>query len=399
MNKYSVLWIDDNPSEGFLNEAFEYGLEIEVKTCHNDGIAALRDPNNSYDAIILDANCKITNDDNEKPSLDSLTESILEVHTYCMSSKFIPWFIYTGGGYEGYANLESRISAKRDWDDRKYYNKPIDRYNLFENLKKVVEETNSKEWLIRNSYQLVFEVFETKSPYNALDSSDRATLLKLLVNIEFARETSNPDHLNNIRKFVAGGIMKTLSNMGVIPADITELNKKGRHLGDQRYKELIPVHVQRSFYSILSVCQDGSHSNKEAEEGKIPAQIDKLVREGNAPYLLQSLVFELLNILNWLKGFMVKNNDKEKNKVYFGISETINSNRIAQKKELNISSGIIEKDELGNYHCDFILLTYKHFGENTYRIGDEICITEVCNNSNVRTCHLYPKSAMHSEKV
>ena len=56
MNKYSVLWIDDNPSEGFLNEAFEYGLEIDVMTCHNDGMAALRNPNNSYDAIILDVN-------------------------------------------------------------------------------------------------------------------------------------------------------------------------------------------------------------------------------------------------------------------------------------------------------------------------------------------------------
>ena len=398
MKRFNVLWIDDDPSESFLNEAYEYGLDIDVKTCHNDGISALKNPNNSYDAIILDANCKITNEESEKPSLDSLTESILEVHSYCTASQLIPWFVYTGGGYEGFDNLESRISSKRLWDDRKYYKKPIQRYELFENLKKAIEEINSSEWQIRNEYQSVFAIFKNDSPYNALGDFEKALLLELLLAKDSPVEATKPSHLNNIRKFVAGGIMKTLSNMGIIPAEITELNSKSRHIGDQTFKEKIPFHIHRSFYSIVSICQEGSHSDKEAEDGKIPPQIDRLVRDGNAPFLLQSLVFELLNILFWLKDFMDSNNDKEKNKVDFCIYETINSTKVAKKSELKKASGIIEKDEFGNYHCDNTILTYKHFGENQYSIGDEIFITKVCNNTNEKTCHLYPKSAIQSEK-
>lgn len=315
MDRYKVLWIDDDPSEEFIGEAKDYHqIDIDVKTCHNDGIAALKNPDNFYHAIILDANCKITNNEQEKPSLESLNESILEVHTYCTSkSVVIPWFVYTGGGYEGFDNLASRISSKREWDDRKYYNKPKARYELFENLKKSVNQVNSTEWQLWNKHRHVFGIFDSKSPFLALDVHEKSMLIKLLVAAETPEESRNPDHLNNIRKFIAGGVMRTLSNMGVIPLSITKINGKSSHLGDKRFTESIPVHVQRAFYAIISTCQDGSHSGKEVEEEKIPPQIDKLVREGNAPYLLPSLVYEVLNILVWLKQFMISNNDKEQN--------------------------------------------------------------------------------------
>jgi len=319
--KMKTLWIDDEPNNEFINFAFEFDIDIEVCTCHEDGMRALKNPKMSWAAVILDANCKMTNDSHETPSLESLNESILEIHKFCTSfDKFIPWFVYTGGAYEGFEQLESRISKKRNWDDRKYYNKPKDKYELFDNIKKAVEKSN--EWKIKDDYNSVFELFNIISPYNELGDIESSMLLKLLLAKDSIVEATYPDHLNNIRKFIAGGVMKTLSNMGVIPASIKELNKKGKHLSDDRFKVNIPIHVQRSFHTIITVCQDGSHSGKEAEEGKIPAQIDKLVREGVAPYLLISLVYDLLNILIWLKGFMKTNSDRDKNLIDFCIKET-----------------------------------------------------------------------------
>lgn len=319
--KMKTLWIDDEPNDEFINEAYEFDIDITVCTCHEDGMFALKKPNSNWDAVILDANCKLTNDSQEAPSLESLTESILEIHTFCTAYyKFTPWFVYTGGAYEGFEQLESRISNKREWDDRKYYNKPIDRYKLYDNLKKAVEK--SKEWKIKSEYNSAFEIFKIKSPFNVLGDIESSMLLKLLLAKDSIVEATYPDHLNNIRKFIAGGVMKTLSNMGVIPASIKELNKKGKHLSDDRFKINIPIHVQRSFHTIIAVCQDGSHSGKEAEEGKIPAQIDKLVREGDVPYLLISMVYDLLNILIWLKGFIKTNSDRDKNLIDFCIKET-----------------------------------------------------------------------------
>lgn len=382
MDRYKVLWIDDDPSDEFIGEAKDYyQIDIDVKTCHDDGIAALKNPDNFYHAIILDANCKITNDEQEKPSLESLNESILEVHAYCTSkSVVIPWFVYTGGGYEGYSNLESRISSKREWDDRKYYNKPKDRYELFENLKKSVEKINSPEWRVWNKHRDGFRLFNTNSPFIALDENDKSMLLKLLIAVEVTEESRNPDHLNNIRKFIAGGVMKTLSNMGVIPNLITELNAKGAHLGDKRFREHIPIHIQRAFHSIISTCQDGSHSDKEAEEGKIPAQVDKLVREGKAPYLLNSLVFELLNILIWLNDFMIAFNEKDRNLVTFKIKEEqgneINSNWI--KGEL---AEISEKGWGKFLSLDGTWsIPPSMIKQNGYQIGDELEITTKAEN-------------------
>lgn len=400
--RYRVLWIDDDPSEEFVNEAFEYSLDIDVKTCLNDGINALNSTDNKYDAIILDANCKITNDENEKPSLATLTDSIHDIDSFCTLGTLIPWFVYTGGGYEGFEDLAGRIHSKREWDDRKYYNKPIDRYLLFDKLKIAVEQINSKDWKIWNIYRPVFDVFDNKSPYNSLDAKEKAILLELLMAIELPEESAKSRYLNDLRKLVAGAIMKTLTKMGVIPSTIVELNGKSRHLGDPRFKEAIPIHVQRSFFSIVSICQDGSHTEKEAEEDKVPAQIDKLVRDGEAPYLLKSLVFELLNILIWLKGFMLSYNDREKNLIDFKINDIQkpeSTNSKMSQYDPDIISGIIEKDSKRNFHCGDIVLTYKHMKENNYSEGDKIRIVKTAINSNENTKQLYSKSVLTSERI
>ena len=140
MRKYKVLWIDDEPNEEFMNEAYEHGLDIKNVTCHDDGMLQLKDSTNHWDAVILDAYCKISKEQSESPSLKSLTESIGTINEYCIKNRFIPWFVYTSGAYEGFNFLENQISEKRDWDDRLYYSKPLDRIKLFDNLKNAADQ-------------------------------------------------------------------------------------------------------------------------------------------------------------------------------------------------------------------------------------------------------------------
>ena len=73
--KLNVLWVDDMPTEEFMDEAYEYGLDIQPVTSVNGGIAALKDKAKVWDAIILDANCKITDDEQEQPSIMALKKA------------------------------------------------------------------------------------------------------------------------------------------------------------------------------------------------------------------------------------------------------------------------------------------------------------------------------------
>ena len=74
--KIKVLWVDDEPNDDFMNEAYEEGLDLDNVICVEDGIASLKDPSKSYDAIILDGNCRIMHDMNEQPSLHALRNAI-----------------------------------------------------------------------------------------------------------------------------------------------------------------------------------------------------------------------------------------------------------------------------------------------------------------------------------
>ena len=65
----------------------------------------------------------------------------------------------------------------------------------------------------------------------------------------------------------------------------------------------------------------------------------------------------------------------------------------------NIITGIIEQDGHKNYYCGDIILTYTHFNDMGYKIGDTIKITKVAKNTNEKTMHLYLKSALQSEKI
>lgn len=318
--KIEVLWFDDNPKESFiLNASYE---NIKITTAENlDEGLKLLSKGYIYDALIFDVNYKKKSEN--EPSL--IVHEVIDVVKKITNEK-IPWFVLTAGDYEGIDYIKNMIVTtnwEKELGTKKFYSK-FDKVDiLFEDIKRTVKHFNSIEWQLKNKYYNVFEIFDLKNEFNALDNTEKNILMNLLVASEKNDSSSNPDHLNNIRKFIAGGIMKTLSNMGVIPLSLDKINKKSVHLGDKKFTESIPIHVQRAIHSIIETCQDGSHASNEGEEGKIPPQIDKLVREGNAPYLLYSLVYELLNILFWLKDFMASHNNKEQNLIDFKKIEKI----------------------------------------------------------------------------
>ena len=61
-------------------------------------------------------------------------------------------------------------------------------------------------------------------------------------------------------------------------------------------------------------------------------------------------------------------------------------------KENGVYTGIIEKDENGNYFCGEYLLVYQ-YTEASFKLGDEINIKTVIANPSDKSYNQYPKKS------
>jgi hypothetical protein len=62
------------------------------------------------------------------------------------------------------------------------------------------------------------------------------------------------------------------------------------------------------------------------------------------------------------------------------------------KDKKGIYTGIIEKDEHGNYFCGEYLLDYQ-YTEKNFKLGDRINIKTVIENPSDKSYNLYPKKS------
>ncbi|MCO6147252.1 hypothetical protein [Flavobacterium sp. NRK1] len=62
------------------------------------------------------------------------------------------------------------------------------------------------------------------------------------------------------------------------------------------------------------------------------------------------------------------------------------------KDKKGVYSGLIEKDENGNYFCGEYLLDYQHV-EKSFKVGDKITIKSVIDNPSDKSIEQYPKKS------
>ncbi len=62
-------------------------------------------------------------------------------------------------------------------------------------------------------------------------------------------------------------------------------------------------------------------------------------------------------------------------------------------KEKGVYTGIIEKDEYGNFFCGEYLLDYQYTITAKFKLGDEINIKSVIENPSDKSYNQYPKKS------
>lgn len=330
--KINVLWIDDQPNNAFIDNANNEGIYIEVRKNVDAGIDELVNSSTSYEAIILDANCISHDDGSKEPDISALGYALRKITENKIE---IPWFVYSGGGFSGEESIEITVKAyERAYDDNDWYKKPSEKNELFAKINSVVPEFES--FKIKNKYSDIFSWYP--------NSKELLIILSFLEQGKF----NDPSIFNLIRKEL-DWVMNYSYDCGLLqePYKGSNLAECSSFLGNKNLQDIVPLHIQRSLHSTSSICNEGSHR----------LVIDKLVREGKAPYLVSSTTLEFLNILYWLKD--MPNTPEGKKSLKAMVIEMLKSPEPDSKNYYENKEFIVEQDNKNNYHCGQCRLSYK----------------------------------------
>ena len=370
--RYNIIWIDDDCDkyEEFILNALGEGIKIEAFKYGKKGIEALCNRIEAWDGVILDVKCLY--DENDKlagaGNFYKVRDELLDIKREKRSD--IPYFVYSAQ-----PDLIGNELFEASLNGRKLYNKGKDQDAdaLLKDIK--IEAEKLPETQIRHKYLS----FISDDRFQRIE----AELIKILTAVE-NDETNDPNVIMGCRQ-VLNWIMPYLhETVGVLQRAFNEsnLSECSMFLGQKEMSNLVPIYIQRSLHSCVDVSNNGSHR----------VEVFNAVKDGKAPFLTRSTVFELLNILSWCATLSTKPEDVEKMK--------------ADVARLNISmkfivEGELQKDEHGNYHCGDYLVTYSQVESYGLKEGDILRIGKSKKNDRRSDSKPYEEMAVDGtiEKV
>ena len=287
-----VLWIDDECKDSsgkltatalnIINMAFEHDIKITPVLTYKEGIDMIDNNHLQWCAVILDIyNQKATR---EKPSddYDEAREQIIRIQTkYGQQEPYI--FVLSGN--EKYKECPIR---RPNYCQKNIYDKSGQDYELlFSDIVKI--QSLSKLYACQEEFRDVLTIAK-----NFCGEETWRRLLKVLHAITICHVKNNPALFNDMRKILED-IMLFLKKCEYSYFEKNEdkisLNKLSVYIGKDTN---IPEYIQRAFHTLDRVVQDGSHSER----------VDCDVANSRAPYLLRSCVYELCNILIWMRSLV-----------------------------------------------------------------------------------------------
>ena len=274
MNKYKILWIDDQYE--LLSELMERcelmnGFEITKCRFAKEGMKTFESHLEEWSAVVLDAKVLMESLD-EMPNLTGLRfcrDRINELKT----RRYVPMFVFTGQpdliSNELFENMVDKYYSKGDDDDQ-----------LIEDITSAADL--QEETQIIHKHQTVFDVWP----------ESKHDLLRILKVLE-KEDWQNNSVLNDVRKIMSD-VMTRLCERGFcsIQHDGSNLSECSRILGQRYMEEIIPIYIQRAIHSCVEITNPGSHRT----------ETDSDVRNNKAPYLLRSLIYNMMDILYWCKN-------------------------------------------------------------------------------------------------
>jgi len=326
---YNVLWIDDEHEtlSGTKGRAKRNGINLIPYKSLNSGMDELERNYPFYDGVLLDAKF-FENEDDVKGTEDTFNVHRAKERLLQLKKKF-EIFVLTGQA-EAYADTTFKKAFTKIY--KKGSDVEIDR--LFVDLKSAAAMQEDTQ--IRHSYKRVFDVCSEKY-IGELAGQDILNLLKV------NDEADIDGHLNTVRKIIED-LFLAFNKFNLLPAEfvgpVVALNESSKFLAgkdkdgvlliEKGYRHLEETHLpkQIAFYlrSILSMTQGGSHRS----------DIDLHTKSLKTPFLLKSVIFQLLDVLVWFKMY-VDSSPKTENWVKSGAGASEPIAGLQRGKVININ--------------------------------------------------------------
>lgn len=303
-----ILWVDDealdengvisDKGKSFRDGAGYEDIEVNAFGHYDDALNELEIHPTQYTAIVLDVENDMAAEGDKK---DGFMEALRKIDSFHGQRNQKEPYVFVFTGHDKYVRGDSKAFVKQDYASKNVYLKGSDREVLFSDIRKVAD--NSRLYQVFKNYEDVLGVAEKK-----LDIECQDFLKEIIFRLDYERRYKDVALLNSMRK-----ILNYCINH--VPFDYPEINSKGEpietlkqkctFIGNPRNSEIIPPYIQRHFHTLNEILNNGSHGNDEFISGnsnkydkKRSVAVD--VENGTAPYLLQTCMFELFNIILWI---------------------------------------------------------------------------------------------------
>lgn len=318
-NVYNVIWADDEIDVYYINNEInksrlrkENVNVIGYARTSNELREQLNEMEDMVDAVITDGNFDKKRLTDFKDSTSGLSEVLSFINEY-NRKKFIPFFLYTGKGpflKEKFSDGELEYFEKRGrlFEKGKFK-------ELLKQIKKVVDDSNTPQFRIRNKYAAEFEAA------TLIDGAVENLIKGLLYIYDENSWKDVQDFFNPARK-IFERIKNSCVEMNLLPPHIS-LNIASKLLSGlpSNYSlktELMEKPLAESLHFFLTITQDGSHDDCDMRLG-----VDQYVRNTHNINLYRTVLYIAMDLLLWhkkMKQLYSENNERlwDSNFIYEG---------------------------------------------------------------------------------
>ena len=389
IKKYNVLWIDDewDKMSAFRTECEElHGLCIEPYRTRKEGMLALENNIDKWDAVILDAKM-FDESTNEVASLSGLGKAKQRLDELSIKKR-IPYFIFTGQ-----ADLLSSDNFSALFGH--FYEKSKDDVKLITDIIAAIKNVEKNQ--IIHTYQDLFSSLESLG----ISDYTKDTFLGILLplhNKEKEEGFRPAHHYTQLRKVIEY-LFRACHKVGLVPEQCIEnglvnLNQSSIYLAGKvaeklnvRYGEegdrIVPEYIERIIRTVLNIGNTSSHTVElEAEDQQ---KIENILGSLKSNYLIYGLTLQLCEAIIWFANYISSHNDKEYNLSM--CKPILESKNNIQDEKISQYEGKIftpEQDEDGVWHCELCMVGLKHW------FGGKMKLKKVTVNTDEKSNSKYP---------
>lgn len=216
-NLIKVLWIEDDPivTEAYPDEAYEFGINLVPFSCWDEAREELLRNYDQWEAIVLDARCKIHKTDRDN-AVRFLGHVLAELNGLTHErERQIPWYVLSGGDEKEISDsiTEHRLKWDADWH-KSFYSKNKDREILFKRIR-VHCKIRPQEIQVKTVY--FKDVFDALKQCG-LDEDAEICLTNLLCPLVF-NDLDNKDYNNRMYecRLMLEYFFRAMIDQGMVP--------------------------------------------------------------------------------------------------------------------------------------------------------------------------------------